>query len=204
MGINKNTIMQNPSIINLPSTNYNDRYGKEIIQKSLNHPRNLRKRELYWMIHEQTEWSIYTITVTFVGLKPVIASYGMKGAAMHEFDHHVLPKIRRRLCRSKKHWEKVLPTPEFVVYEYQQGSFFKPVPKSNSPHHVHGLLAVKKRVEAKIFDKEASALDERLQKDLASVRTVGSFLIEPLRVDEAENWYHYMIKDKTAADLEWH
>ncbi len=190
--------------INLPSTNYNDRYGDEIIRKSQNHPSNLRKQELHWMLYEKNNLSIYTITITFQNLQPVVTSYGMKGAAFYEFNYHVLPKIRRRLCRARKHWSKVLPTPEFVVYEYQQGSYFKPVPQANAPHHIHGLIAVEKSLEAKIFNHSSHALDERLKKDLASVKTVDSFLIEPLRLDEAENWYHYMLKGKTGSEIGWH
>ena len=196
--------MNDPTIINLEKNIYNDRYGDEIIKKTRNHPYNLRKQELYWMLNQKIDWSVYTITVTFDNINSSVLSSGTEKVVMYEFNYHFLPKIRRRLCRSRKHWEKVLPTPEFVVYEYQQGSYFKPVPKSNSPHHIHGIFTVRKNLEAKIFDREVNLLDKRLQKDLNSIKTVGSYLIEPLRLDEAENWFHYMIKGKTSKDLGWY
>lgn len=195
--------MKNPSIINLENTNYNDRYGNEIITKTINSPYNLIKQELYWMVHEQTDWSIFTITVTFNNTIKPISNYKINEVAMYEFNYHVLPKIRRKLCRKRKYWNKVLPTPDFVVYEREQGSYFKPVPTSSAPHHIHGLFAVQRGLEAKIFDRTAHTLDIRLKKDLGSVKSVSSFLIEPLRTDEAESWYHYMLKGKTHAELGW-
>lgn len=195
--------MKNPSIINLPTTNYNDRYGSEIIRKTLNSSYKLKKQELYWMVNEQTDWSIFTITITFNNAIKSIYNYKINEVAMYEFNYHVLPKIRRKLCRKRKYWDKVLPTPDFVVYERDQGSYFKPVPTSSAPHHIHGLFAVQSSLEAKIFDRTAHTLDPRLTKDLSSVKSVSSFLIEPLRTDEAESWYHYLLKGKTQAELGW-
>lgn len=126
---------------------------------------------------------------------------GMRKATDYEYRKRVLNKVRRRLCRSGSKWNEVLPIDYFRQYEYEQGSFFKPVPKSNSPHHVHAFLPVRKHLASRIFDFENDLLDERLQKDIRSIVTVSSFLIEPVLAGESEAWIRYMLKGKSEIDF---
>jgi len=79
--------------------------------------------------------------------------------------------------------------------------FFKPIPRANSPHHIHAFLPVRKDLASRIFDFEKGLLDGRLEKDLRSIVTVSSFLIEPVRTDEAEDWARYMLKGKSEIDF---
>ena len=95
-----------------------------------------------------------------------------------------------------------MPYDELFVYEYEQGSFFKPVPKDNAPHHIHGLFPVRREVASRIYDFETYQLDERLTKDIASIDTVSSFKIEPLNLETSDAWLGYMLKEKTAQDLD--
>lgn len=187
-------------IEDLDDSEYNRRYGAEIVRKSLTDPRNQWKQEMSWIL-ESDEWIPFAVTVSFKGLVPYEARDGMKKATDYEYRKRVLNKVRRRLCRSGSKWNEVLPIDYFRQYEYEQGSFFKPVPKSNSPHHVHAFLPVRKNLASRIFDFENDLLDERLQKDIRSIVTVSSFLIEPVRAGESEAWIRYMLKGKSEIDF---
>lgn len=180
----------------LLSTNYKDRYSEEILRKSASNPRNLKKKELEWLIFEHPEWTAFTITVVFKNLVPVVSNLGMEHAAHYEFQKGILTKIKRRLCRSQKHWEKVLPHPDFCVYEYEQGSFFKKLSESRLCHHIHGIFLVPERLDTKIYNFKDLCLDERLDKDINSMKSVSSFHIDPLRHEDAFSWHNYMMKSK--------
>jgi hypothetical protein len=188
------------NIDELEDNEYNRRYGAEIVRKSLASPRNQWRQKLSWIL-ESGEWVPFAVTVTFKGLVPYEANDGMKKATDYEYRKRVLNKVRRRLCRSGSKWNQVLPIDYFRQYEFEQGSFFKPVPKANSPHHIHAFLPIRKDLASRIFDFEKGLLDERLEKDLRSIVTVSSFLIEPVRTDEAEAWARYMLKGKSEIDF---
>lgn len=187
-------------IEDLEDNEYNRRYGAEIVRKSLASPRTQWKQELDWIL-DSDEWVPFAVTVTFKGLVPYEASSGMKKATDYEYRKRVLNKVRRRLCRSGSKWNEVLPIDYFRQYEYEQGSFFKPVPKATSPHHIHAFLPIRKRLAGRVFNFEKGLLDERLEKDIRSIVTVSSFLIEPVRIDEAEAWVRYMLKGKSELDF---
>ena len=185
----------------LEDTEHNRRYGKEIVRKSFNSQYNQLWHKLNW-IATNPEWTPFVATVVFKNLVPVEARNGLKKAARYHYEHRALRKIKKRLCRSSSNWNHVMPYDDFYVYEYEQGSFFKPVPKSDSPHHIHGLFPVRTEVVDRIYDFEQKQLNERLTKDISSIDTVSSFKIEPLRLDGANGWLGYMLKEKSAQDLE--
>ncbi len=184
----------------LNDTEHNRRYGGEIVNKFRTSPRHQWQQELNWILGKD-EWITFAATVAFKGLVPYEANDGMKKATEYEYSKRVLNKVRRRLCRSDSKWDEVLPIDYFRQYEYEQGSFFKPVPRSNSPHHIHALFPVSKTLASRIFQFETCLLDERLNKDIGSISTVSSFLIEPLRKDEAGAWINYMLKGKSRIDM---
>lgn len=184
----------------LKDTLFNQRYGQEILKKSLTTERNLKRQELDW-ITSNPDWTVFTITVTFKNLVPLETGQGMKLATKYEYNKKVLTKIKKRLCRLSNYWDKVLPVTDFYVYEYDQTSFFKKVSNNQSPHHIHGILPIPNRVLHKFYNLETGELDKRLMKDLKSLSKVSTFLIEPLRLDESESWFNYMLKDKTPSDF---
>lgn len=184
----------------LKDTLFNQRYGQEILKKSLTTERNLKRQELDW-ITSNPDWTVFTITVTFKNLVPLETGQGMKLATKYEYNKKVLTKIKKRLCRLSNYWDKVLPVTDFYVYEYDQTSFFKKVSNNQSPHHIHGILPIPNRVLHKFYNLETGELDKRLMKDLKSLSKVSTFLIEPLRLDECESWFNYMLKDKTPSDF---
>lgn len=184
----------------LKDTLFNQRYGQEILKKSLTTERNLKRQELDW-ITSNPDWTVFTITVTFKNLVPLETGQGMKLATKYEYNKKVLTKIKKRLCRLSNYWDKVLPVTDFYVYEYDQTSFFKKVSNNQSPHHIHGILPIPNRVLHKFYNLETGELDKRLMKDLKSLSKVSTFLIEQLRLDERESWFNYMLKDKTPSDF---
>jgi hypothetical protein len=179
---------------------FNQRYGQEIVKKSLTTKRNLKKQELEW-ITSNPDWTTFTITVTFKNLVPLETGQGMKLATRYEYNKKVLTKIKKRLCRLSNYWDKVLPVTDFYVYEYDEISFFKKVSNNQSPHHIHGILPIPNRVLHKFYNLETGELDKRLMKDLKSLSKVSTFLIEPLRLVEKDSWFNYMLKDKTLSEF---
>ena len=184
----------------LKDTLFNQRYGQEIVKKSLTTERNLKIQELDW-ITSNPDWTTFTITVTFKNLVPLETGQGMKLATKYEYDKKVLTKIKKRLCRLSNYWKEVLPITDFYIYEYDQTSFFKKISNNQSPHHIHGILPIPNRVLHKFYNFETGELDKRLMKDLRSLSKVSTFLIEPLRLNEKESWFNYMLKDKTPSDF---
>ena len=186
-------------IEDLEDNEYNRRYGKEIVRKSLSSPKNQRELKLNWIIERQ-DWIPFTSTVTFKNLKAYEANDGYRKATEYEYGKRVLNKVKKRLCRSRFKWNQVLPY-GFFQYEFEQGSYFKPIPKSNCIHHIHGILAIQKDVASRIYDFNSKAMDMRLVKDLKSMDRVSTFLIEPVRTEEENGWLTYMRKGKHVCDL---
>ena len=185
----------------LPDTFFNQRYGSEIIEKLKNTEKSKLVLMVDWIISND-EWITFTTTVTFKNLIGYETSSSMKKATKYEYQKRVLNKVRKRLSRSRDLWKTVLPIDYLSIYEYEQGSFFKPIPKANSPHHIHGLISVKRDYASRIFDFGLLELDKRLYKDLKSIPTVSTFKIEPIRLDEAKSWVNYMTKGKNP-ETDW-
>ena len=185
----------------LPDTFFNQRYGSEIIEKLKNTEKSKLALMVDWIISND-EWITFTTTVTFKNLIGYETSSSMKKATKYEYQKRVLNKVRKRLSRSRDLWKTVLPIDYLSIYEYEQGSFFKPIPKANSPHHIHGLISVKRDYASRIFDFGLLELDKRLYKDLKSIPTVSTFKIEPIRLDEAKSWVNCMTKGKNP-ETDW-
>lgn len=189
------------SLDDLKDTEFNRRYGVEIISKAKSSPRNYYRNLLEWMMSND-DWVTFTVTVTFKNLEPFETREGYKKAALYEYKKGVLNKVKKRLCRLSSKWNQVIPIEYLIQYEYDQGSFFKPVPSKSQPHHVHGVFPVHKEFASRIYDFENSLLDHRLSKDLDSLKRVSTFLIEPIRINESNAWLNYMLKDKSLADID--
>ena len=187
-------------IEDLKDTEFNSRYGIEIVTKANSSPRNYYRHLLDWMVTND-EWINFTVTVTFKNLEPIEASEGYKKAAKYEYEKRVLTKIKKRLCRLSSKWNSVIPIEYFFQYEYDQGSFFKPVSTRSNPHHIHGIFPVPMSFAHRIYDFENSCLDSRLTKDLQSLQRVSTFLIEPLRSSESDAWLNYILKNKSMKDF---
>ncbi len=184
----------------LSDSEHNKRYGSEVVRKSLSSPMNQRELELNWILGNN-DWIPFAATVTFKNLVACEASDGIRKATEYEYQKRVLNKVKKRLCRSSSKWNQVLPIDYFFQYEFEQGSHFKPVPRSNSPHHIHGLFPVQNEVAERIYNFQTKEMDARLVKDLKSMNLVSTFLIEPLRTEESIAWLAYMLKGKSRSYL---
>jgi hypothetical protein len=189
------------SLDDLKDTEFNRRYGVEIVSKANSSPRNYYRNLLEWMMSND-DWVTFTVTVTFKNLEPIESRDGYKKAALYEYKKRVLNKVKKRLCRLSSKWNRVIPIEYLIQYEYDQGSFFKPVPSKNQPHHVHGVFPIHKEFASRIYDFENCRLDQRLFKDLNSLKRVSTFLIEPIRMNESNAWLNYMLKDKSLSDID--
>lgn len=189
----------NNSKMNLNESMFNQRYGDEIRRKRLLTPIGLKRQEYEWIVNNP-DWITLAITVTFKNLVPIYMGSGMKLATEYEYNKKVLTKIRKRLCRLRKHWNNVLPIPDFYIYEYDQTSFFKGVSNTQTPHHIHGIIPIPKHLIGRVINIDTGILDKRLNSDLKSLKKVSTFLIEPLRPESAGAWLTYMLKDKSSAD----
>lgn len=178
----------------LKSTEFNQPYEKEILQNSLKSHTNLRKQEFDW-ITQNPDWVTFTVTVTFKNLVPFHMKDGMKQATEYEYQKYVLTKIKKRLTRLQKNWDKVLIA-EFSVYEFDQTSFFHKTNTPKTPHHIHGIITIPREKMNRLIDANTGNLHPRLERDLRSLKKVSTFLIEPLRLETAHSWFHYMLKDK--------
>ncbi len=178
----------------LEKTSFNDRYGSEIIQKTQSSIMGLKLQEIDWIV-THPNWITFAATVTFKDLTPMEGKDGMKKSALYEYNKRVLNKIRRRLSRSIWNWGSVMPVDYIAQYEYSESSIYKPIPKSRH-HHVHGIFAIDKQLSERIFNSRSYLLDDRVFNDLQSIPTVRSFKIEPLILEESDNWYRYICKGK--------
>jgi len=156
-----------------------------------------------WMM-QNPEWRMFTATVTMKtkrlqDTKQPITN--MRDWTTYNYKHRVLNKVKKQLSRARSKWNKVIPIDYFFQYEYEQGSYFKPVPRGDSPHHVHAVFPVRLEVADRIFDFNSNQLNQRLEKDIRSLDCVSSFLIQPLRCEDGHKWLGYMLKDKSACDL---
>ncbi len=180
----------------LKDTEFNQRYGQEILQNSLKSHTKLRKQEFDWLV-QNPDWVTLTVTVTFKNLVPFHVNNGLRLATEYEYEKYVLTKIKKRLTRLQKYWDKVLIA-EFSVYEFDQTSFFRKINTSKTPHHIHGIITIPREKMNRLIDPSTGNLHPRLKKDLRSLKKVSTFLIEPLRIETAHSWFHYMLKDKNS------
>lgn len=190
----------NMKIEDLKDTEFNRRYGNEIVKKTNSNPRNNYRNLFKWIVTND-EWITFTVTVTFKNLRPIEASEGFKKAARYEYEKRVLTKIKKRLCRLSSKWNSVIPIEYLFQYELDQGSLLKSVSSRSKPHHIHGIFPVPKSLAHRIYDFQSKCLDPRLSKDIKSLQRVSTFLIEPLRSGESDAWLNYTLKGKSVQDF---
>jgi hypothetical protein len=178
----------------LKDTEFKQCYRKEILDKFSSKKTILKKQEFDWLI-QNPDWVTLTVTVTFKKLVPFHMRNGMRLATEYEYKKYVLTKIKKRLTRLQKYWDKVLIA-EFSVYEFDQTSFFRKTNTPKTPHHIHGIITIPREKMNRLIDANTGNLHPRLEKDLRSLKKVSTFLIEPLRLETAHSWFRYMLKDK--------
>jgi hypothetical protein len=140
---------------------------------------------------ESKDWNLFTLTVVF---RKVDANSN-KHRYEHEYNTRVLNKIRRRLESCPRNQPTALPFEDMFYYEKDIGSIFKKT-SSQSPHHIHALLPIKKRHMHRFWCIDLNDINARLRKDLESIDVVQSVLIEQAIPETLEHWIRYISKRK--------
>jgi len=106
-----------------------------------------------------------------------------------------LLKVRRALERNEKNYEFAIPFDDFFYYEFDEASIFK-VSGLRKPHHIHALIPVRKSSVYRFWSIDDNDLQSRLKKDIYSIESVGSILVEPINDSGARDWISYCLKGK--------
>ena len=145
-----------------------------------------------WFESKSDEWDLFTLTVVFKsgGAKPRPDRWES------EYKRRVLQKFRKSLEPKTTNQEIALPFEEFFYYEKDDASFFR-LTKSHKPHHIHALLPIRKSQTYRVWSTDNEDLQDRLKKDIHSIDTVQSILVEKIADQSTVNWVRYVLKGKS-------
>lgn len=180
-------------MLKLPDTYWCDRFGSEIKAKWL---ASNNDELIFEWLKDDPDVSLFTITVTFKNLNTFVE--GSKRRVETEYTKRVLAKVKKLLCRRRN--DEALLVDWLYKYEKDELSLFKRV-GNRTVMSIHGFLVIDKKLSSKIWVN--GSLSERLRKDIASIDTVDSFLIEPLRRGESYSWFNYVRKGKKFCNDSW-
>lgn len=144
-----------------------------------------------WFESKNNDWDLFTMTVVFKSGGKVARPDKWNT----EYKTRVLQKIRRVIEPNQKNQELAIPFEEFFYYEKDDSSFFR-VSRSHKPHHIHALLPIRKSQIYRFWSSDRDDLQERIKKDLYSIETVQSFLIERVKINHTIDWVKYLLKGK--------
>lgn len=144
-----------------------------------------------WFEAKNEEWELFSLTVVFKsgGRLPRPSRWEA------EYKTRVLHKIRRAIEPNKLNQRIAIPYEEFFYYEKDDSSYFR-VSKSHKPHHIHALIPIRKSQLHRFWSIDNSELKQRIQKDIYSIETIQSILVEPIRMNQTINWVKYLLKGK--------
>ena len=112
-----------------------------------------------------------------------------------EYKTRVLQKIRREIEPNEKNQELAIPFEEFFYYEKDDSSFFR-ASRSHKPHHIHSLIPIRKSQVYRFWSIDSNDLQERIRKDLYSIETIQSVLVEKVKPSQTIDWVKYLLKGK--------
>lgn len=145
------------------------------------------------------EWNLYTITVVFKagGSNNKFINTDKPNSIKWESEYRtrVLQKIRKAIEPNQKHQGTAIPYEDFFYYEFDHASIFKNT-NSRKPHHIHGLLPIRKSQATRFWSLDIDDLKPRLKADLDSIQSVQSVLVEPIRDGKTIDWVKYAAKGK--------
>lgn len=145
-----------------------------------------------WFESKSDEWDLFTLTVVFKsgGTTP------RPNRWESEYKTRILQKIRRALEPKLENQANSIPYEEFFYYEKDDSSLFR-VSRSHKPHHIHALLPIRNSQVHRFWSIDTDGLQERIEKDLYSIETIQSVLIERVKTDYTLDWVKYLLKGKT-------
>lgn len=145
-----------------------------------------------WFKSKDNEWEVFTVTVVFKSGGP----NSNQSRWEDEYKKRVLSKIRRKLERNKNNQAKAIPYEDFFYYEKNEASIHRKT-GSRKPHHIHGLLPIKKDRSYRIWSVDDMDLVSTVRADIQSIDTVESIHFRKLNNDHAVDWIRYCWKGKS-------
>ena len=144
-----------------------------------------------WFDSLKEDHELLAITIVFRPLDRNNSQARWEG----EYKEGVLKRFRRALERSEAGQETALPFDEFYYFERNEGSIFK-MSGSRKPFHIHALLPIRKSQFNRIWSIDNDDLKERLIKDIYSLGTIQSMLVEKVAEGHTRDWTRYVTKMK--------
>ena len=152
------------------------------------------------MIHQ-----IYNAIATLLKIKTLRVLFSVvfktNRAAPRSYDwsaeyERVLNKIRRRLERNEANYDVAIPFDKFAYYEKDESSI-KRITGSRKPHHFHALIPIRKANTYRFWSIDLNDLNLRLRKDIESIDTVQSIVVELIPNGKSIDWTKYILKAKS-------
>lgn len=142
-----------------------------------------------WIEGARSDWVPFAVTCVFraSGRAPNPTRW------MDEYKNKVVWKINKRLSRRKS---ELITFHDICYYEFELSGLRRSVADGRSPHHVHGVVGVPASIVGRIWDSVNDQLNARLAKDLKSIDTVQSVLMEPVAEGRSIDWLVYISKGK--------
>jgi len=153
--------------------------------------RELTKAYSEWFESKREDWTLFTVTVVF---KPVDLN-NSKERWEDEYTKRVLGKIRKAIEPRAANQDQALPFQNFYYFERNEASTFR-VTGSRKPFHIHALLPIRTYQVGRFWSIDNCNVKERLLKNLYSIDTVQSILIEPVAPEATIDWIRYITKAK--------
>jgi hypothetical protein len=145
-----------------------------------------------WFDSKSDEWDLFTMTVVFKSGGQVARPNKWES----EYKTRVLQKIRREIEPNQKNQELAIPFQEFFYYEKDDSSFFR-ASRSHKPHHIHSLIPIRKSQSHRFWSIDSNDLQERIKKDIYSIETIQSVLVEKIKPNHTIDWVKYLLKGKS-------
>ena len=124
-----------------------------------------------------------------------------KNKWLDRYSHKVLWKINKRIYRRADSLDDGLVFC-WQFYEFDIQSKHKSLSDARAPHHIHGVVCIDPANVYKVWDSEQNCLNARLLESFASIPSVQSVLMEPLRLDGTRDWINYITKRKDLDDAD--
>lgn len=145
-----------------------------------------------WLSSSDNNWKLFAVTVVF---KPIDANNG-KSRWEDEYTKRVLGKFIKSIEPSSKNSTSVLPFPDLYYFERNEASIFR-ASGSRCPFHIHAILPIWNHQVNRVWSDDDQALKPRLLKDLMSIDTLQSILVEPIDDARTVDWMRYITKFKS-------
>ncbi len=145
-----------------------------------------------WFESTTDEWELFTMTVVFKSGGKIPRPEKWES----EYKARVLQKIRQVIEPNQKNQDLAIPFEEFFYYEKDDSSYFR-ASRSHKPHHIHSIIPIRKSQAYRFWSIDDDDLQKRIKKDIYSIKTIQSVLVEKIEVGCTIDWVKYLMKGKS-------